>query len=178
MFLSRLYTISGGAGNTSRIRSELCNVVILCLTILWTFGSASLYVKTRGTLSFDFFVLYFRSSVLSSASAFVSCFSSSLFLYPRLVKCVLSVWYDSSVQHILLSRSPSPYGIASFVFHGWFELLCKRQSSQKFEPSVGSKCMKFHDYISKGIWLMVRKPIVDARPPTAHQIKSRVLQLG
>ena len=30
---------------------------------------------------------------------------------------------------------------------------------------MGSKCMKFHYYISKGIWLTVRKPIVDARPP-------------
>ena len=43
---------------------------------------------------------------------------------------------------------------------------------------MGSKCMKVDYYISKGIWLAVRKPIVDACPPNAHQIKSRVLQLG
>ena len=29
---------------------------------------------------------------------------------------------------------------------------------------MGCKCMQFHYYISKGIWLTVRKPIVDARP--------------
>ena len=48
---------------------------------------------------------------------------------------------------------------------------------------MGSKCIKFHYHISKGIWLTVRKSIVDARPParprapahvrppTAHKIK-------
>ena len=47
---------------------------------------------------------------------------------------------------------------------------------------MGSKCMKFHYYISKGILgfhyyiskgkLRVRKPFVDARLPTAHQIRA------